>query len=343
MTVTGGTSRFVSKKLRKLRWKPRTDSLQMSSDIFAIGTWDDESNEVSLWKTTNTGESQHLETVQLKGDVTGLTWLTAEMLAASTSAGTASVFKLEQHKQLSGGNRQDWTDLHGHGGTTCLAAHGETIATAGEDGKINVMNVRQRNPVKVFDKADSCSINDITFSRSTDILTANMRGQMKLFDLRSNKQEASSTYLLSNDQVSITCLAKHPTQGHIVISGGENGVLAVWDLRQGRHPTTILAAHSAPISEVKFHPDQPDHVFTCSQNGELWHWNGSSIRTYTAGAAPSTAASPWLSSEAVKHKVETTSLATQQPLPINSVDVLGHAVLYGGDNEAFYILNNIVM
>ena len=42
-------------------------------------------------------------------------------------------------------------------------------------------------------------------------------------------------------------------------------------------------------------------------------------------------------------QVETTSLVSKQPLPINSLDVLGHSVLFGGDNEAFYILNNIVM
>ncbi len=31
-----------------------------------------------------------------------------------------------------------------------MAAHGETLATAGEDGKVNVINIRQRNPVKVI-------------------------------------------------------------------------------------------------------------------------------------------------------------------------------------------------
>lgn len=32
-------------------------------------------------------------------------------------------------------------------------------------------------------------------------------------------------------------------------------------------------AHDQSISEVMFHPDRPDNVFTCSVNGELWHWN----------------------------------------------------------------------
>ena len=52
--------------------------------------------------------------------------------------------------------------------------------------------------------------------------------------------------------------------------------------------------------------------------------------------------SPWLSSEAVKHKVETHSLVAKQPLPVNCLDVVGHSVVFGGDNEAFYVLHNVI-
>ena len=45
---------------------------------------------------------------------------------------------------------QVWSELHGSGGASCVATHGETLATAGEDGKVNVINIRQRNPVKVY-------------------------------------------------------------------------------------------------------------------------------------------------------------------------------------------------
>ena len=38
--------------------------------------------------------------------------------------------------------------------------------------------------VQVYEKADSCSITDVIFSRASDLLAANMRGQIKLFDLR---------------------------------------------------------------------------------------------------------------------------------------------------------------
>ena len=70
--------------------------------------------------------------------------------------------------------------------------------------------------------------------------------------------------------------------------------------------------------------------------------------------------SPWLSFEAAQHRVETHSLVTKQPLPINrlvgvfifitvftivsilSVDVVGGSVVFGGDTEAFYVLHSVI-
>lgn len=29
------------------------------------------------------------------------------------------------------------------------------------------------------------------------------------------------------------------------------------------------------VWEVHFHPSKPDHLFTCSEDGSLWHWDAS--------------------------------------------------------------------
>lgn len=29
------------------------------------------------------------------------------------------------------------------------------------------------------------------------------------------------------------------------------------------------------VWEVHFHPAKPDHIFTCSEDGSLWHWDAS--------------------------------------------------------------------
>lgn len=46
---------------------------------------------------------------------------------------------------------------------------------------------------------------------------------MKLWDLRSEKNVPSSTFMLSGDQVMPTCLVYHPTQRHLLVAGDEEG------------------------------------------------------------------------------------------------------------------------
>ena len=153
-------------------------------------------------------------------------------------------------------------------------------------------------------------------------------------------------------------MAKHPTQQHILCSGSEDGMLAFWDLRRQKHPVTLLNAHQQSVLEVHFHQQQPEHMFSCSQNGDVWHWNGSNISIRpsanilsfgnqipssqpNAQSANDTAC-PWMNSEAVKNRVETQSLMTRQSLPVNTIDVLGNSILIGGDNEAIYLIPNVL-
>lgn len=74
-------------------------------------------------------------------------------------------------------------------------------------------------------------------------------------------------------QIGATSITHHPTQRHIVVAGGSDGSLTVWDLRQNTYPISQLNAHAKSVSEILFHQDRPDNLFTCSVSGELWHWN----------------------------------------------------------------------
>lgn len=52
-------------------------------------------------------------------------------------------------------------------------------------------------------------------------------------------------FIRSGDRVPLLCVDKHPTQPHLIVTGGQDGVLGVWDMRQERYPVTLLEAHSA--------------------------------------------------------------------------------------------------
>ena len=51
--------------------------------------------------------------------------------------------------------------------------------------------------------------------------------------------------LRSGDRVPLHCVDRHPNQQHIVATGGQDGMLCVWDMRQGSAPFSLMEAHSA--------------------------------------------------------------------------------------------------
>ena len=130
---------------------------------------------------------------------------------ASTSAGTVTLFGLtglqvrrsqyisviyfNPHRVQGLQAALEWRNLHntGSGGATALACHGDNIATGGQDGKINILVKDSKSPLKVYDKAESCSITAVTFTRASELVSSNMRGQLKTWDLRSNLQAAVRT------------------------------------------------------------------------------------------------------------------------------------------------------
>lgn len=83
------------------------------------------------------------------------------------------------------------------------------------------------NLIKFFslfaDNADSCSIHCVIFSKHNEVLTSNLRGQLKIWDLRTQNNIPSSTFMLSGDQVTPTCLTFHPTQRHMILAGDDLG------------------------------------------------------------------------------------------------------------------------
>lgn len=168
---------------------------------------------------------------------------------------------------------------------------------------------------------------------------------MKIWDLRSQSNSPSSTFLLSGDQVAATSIINHPTQRHLVLAGSENGALAVWDLRVNTYPASLLNAHSGAVTEIQFHPDHPQRLFTCSASGELWHWNTSTmskhITTTASVSMNESTINPWLMNDEDRSNLEVSSLMADLHKSVNSLDCNKNRVICGCDNEAVYLINNV--
>ncbi|XP_050304526.1 nucleoporin Nup43 [Anthonomus grandis grandis] len=340
---------FISEKISKIRWKPETLG---ESHFFITGSVDNDTNKIRLWDAYENIEEDDVYSFNVAeypycGDVTELKFLNSEYFASSSSSGSVHLFSVavsdvgESYIK----HHRTWKDIHYFKNSepspsTALTFHENDIVTVGEDGRINVLNAQSENIVRTIDNADSCSIQCVIFIRHNEVLTSNLRGQMKVWDLRSNSNKAASTFMLSGDQVTPTCLTFYPTQRHIIIAGDELGALTSWDLRVNTYPVNVLNAHEGSISEISFHPDDPDHLFTCSSAGELWHWSTKNKNKYSIDLQQEES-NVWLAPENVKNKMEVLTLMPTLAKPINTLDISNCKVLCGCDNEAIYLINGV--
>lgn len=59
----------------------------------------------------------------------------------------------------------------------------------------------------------------------------------------------------TGDRVPLQCVDRHPNQQHIVATGGQDGMLCIWDVRQGNVPLSLMEAHSAESEGTENTPD----------------------------------------------------------------------------------------
>lgn len=360
--MEGTFAKYVSQKISKARWSPVSAASLQQPDIFATGSWDNEHNKISIWSIGDhdmedefEGDPQLLCEFKHDGDVLDLQFLDQHRIVTASSTGAVTIFR-HHHDVQTISVSHCWTRSHSYpcdnAPCTGVVCSSPEIVSVGEDGRIIVYRADQEAVTRIIDNADSSTIHAATYLRTTEILTVNSIGQLKLWDFRQQSNVPSQILSLTGDRVPLHCVARHPNQQHIVATGGQDGMLCIWDVRQGKTPFSLMEAHSAEMWEIHFHPTNPDHLFSCSQDGSLLHWEtashsdmpsflqggrNNSVMSRSAVAPVGGNISAWLSGDSSKGRLETTHMLPSQTLSVNSLDVLGQCLVCGTDGEAIFV------
>lgn len=335
---------FVSQKINKIRWIPED---YVETKCFFTGSWDDEQNSVKVWTFESPSEEDEVEyprelsTFPVDGDVTQIKFTDKNKIAVSLSVGEVKLLEISVfQKQTPLRELFTWKNLHNYGKDLCSCTSLDTlegdIATIGEDGNVNILSSRRGDVMRSITEADSCSLHSVSFIKHNEVITGNIRGHMKIWDLRSSENRPLASFLLAGDELAATCIVKHPTQPHIVLAGSESGAIAVWDLRQNSFPTSLLTAHSAGVTEMQFHPENPNKLVTASVSGEIWDWNMDAM-TKSSRAPDSQLALMPLDD---KNAMNVNALMPSLHKSINTLHCDRDRILYGADNEAVYLIKN---
>ncbi|CAK1544378.1 unnamed protein product [Leptosia nina] len=330
---------FVSQKISKIRWIPED---YVETKHFFTGSWDDEDNSVKVWAFERLHEDEDVDSPRqlseysVPGDVTEIKFTEKNKVAVSLSNGEVSLLEISAYeRQTPLREVYKWKQLHHISSERCSCTALDTfegeIATVGEDEKVNILSSRRGDITRSITDVDSCSIHSVCFLKLSEVITGNIRGHMKIWDIRSDNNKPAASFLLAGDELAATCIVRHPTHPHIILAGSESGSIAVWDLRMNQFPTSLIKAHSSGITEMHFHPENPNKFLTSSLSGDLWDWDMESLTKKSADT--------YLPVDD-KESMNVNTLISGLHKAINTVHCDKGRILCGADNEAVYLMNN---
>lgn len=97
--------------------------------------------------------------------------------------------------------------------------------------------------LSILDGVDSSPITSVHMVTPTEICTTNMAGQLRTYDIRSPSEAPSRIMVSSETLVGLCSVDHHPTQGHILATGGADGCVVLFDARKECAPITKLQIH----------------------------------------------------------------------------------------------------
>jgi len=163
-------------------------------------------------------------------------------------------------------------NFHCHAATALDAQHDkQEIATAGEDGTINIFSLNDIKPKRRIEQADGFSINAINYVNANVLVTAST-GHLKFWDCSVSSNQPVKT-MQEPRGVIMQCIAPHPDRPDYIATGSSNGFISIWDLRQDKWPVNRLKGHSSNVWEVMFQPLSPNYLFSCGGDGLLLRWD----------------------------------------------------------------------
>lgn len=148
------------------------------------------------------------------------------------------------------------------------APDGQTVATAGEDGKVKAWNARTGFCFVTFSE-HSASVSAVEFAKRGQVLfSASLDGTVRAFDLVRYRNFRTFT---SPQPVQFSSLAVDPS-GDVVCAGSQDSFeIYMWSVQTGKL-LDVLSGHSAPIPALAFSPNG-DRLASASWDRTVRIWS----------------------------------------------------------------------
>lgn len=185
------------------------------------------------------------------------------------------------------------------------------ILAVGEDGSVSLFDSENFQRLHHVTRATESALQSCKFISDTNFVTASTSTQINIWDIRVNnvipvatlREESTLTAraVATSSIRSVYSLDVHQQRPHIVCSGTSGDPLSpaavmLHDVRlissaanRGSAPIYYATMHTGHVGLVKLHPDSPDTLLSCSDDGSLLMWDLAPVSQSTTMELPSRA------------------------------------------------------
>ena len=95
--------------------------------------------------------------------------------------------------------------------------------------------------------------------------------------MRASPQNACMLTASGTHMADINVISWNPKESQFMVSGGDDGMLCVWDLRQfgpnGASPVATFKQHTAPVTTVEWHPTEATVFASGGADDQIAQWD----------------------------------------------------------------------
>lgn len=270
---------YIDEPINHLAWQVAAKSSDMTAvDCCGECIISGSKNNILIWKFIDTpGSFDQLPLIEVACEKVDSSAIKVQLIGnlafATLIDGTVLLYELvpdRHHKQIL---RPISKTTKLHPGYKCndmlFCAQINSVITCGNDGAISRFNIE--HPEKVTTKhVSESSLKCMDMITPNEIICGTQIGCLKLYDLRTYESVGT---LENHSLSSIMCLQRNPNVNHLAVGGNNEGSIIIYDLRNRNSALAQISAHQAAVTNVRYHPRNPNILCSSSCDGELFKWN----------------------------------------------------------------------
>ncbi|XP_054011259.1 glutamate-rich WD repeat-containing protein 1 [Hylaeus anthracinus] len=161
-----------------------------------------------------------------------------------------------------------------------------TLASGDCKGNIHIWRIGDNNGCatwhvdqRPYNSHTPHSVEDLQWSPNERhvLASCSVDKSIKIWDTRESPHSACKLTAIGTHTADINVISWNRKENQFLVSGGDDGLICIWDLRQfssnGASPLAVFKQHTAPVTTVEWHPQEATVFASGGADDQIAQWD----------------------------------------------------------------------